>query len=80
MTEPQDPQATLESLAAKPSLELRFRDADGNGVLDIDEFIGDDQAVDAATKLAEFVRFDENQDGVLDDDELKAGRQAQHKP
>lgn len=72
-----DTQKDLEALAARPSLEMRFRDADGNGVLDPAEFVGDDEHADPKRKLEEFASFDANQDGVLTDEELKAGRKRQ---
>ena len=79
MSTPNDPAAELEALAAKPSLELRRRDADGDGVLTPTEFAAEgpdgEQALNAA-KLATFERYDANGDGVLTDAELKAGRQA----
>ena len=80
MTAPNDPSAELEALAAKPSLELRRRDADGDGVLTPEEFAREGPDAEPslnAEKLAAFERFDANHDGVLTDAELKAGRQAE---
>ena len=79
MSTPNDPAAALDALAAKPSLELRRRDADGDGVLTPEEFAREGPDAEPslnAEKLATFDRYDANHDGVLTDAELKAGRKA----
>jgi hypothetical protein len=72
-----DPLQELEHLAEKPLLELRAQDANHNGVLELEEFVGNDALADKAKKAREFEQFDTNHDGVLTDAELKAGRKQQ---